>query len=543
MGMAIDRLTSAELAELEALLHWRAGEQAERSLAEFVRQAWEVLEPATKLLWAWHLDVLCAYLEAMWRGKILPRRLLINVPPGTMKSLLVSVFYPAWVWIQRDSDGNPVGANESFLNLTNEGGLATRDTMRMRWLVASDWYQGHWGERVQLATDQREKTHIANSEHGFRMGQGITAAVTGKRVAQLIIDDPHDAKKALGDAEVRSVCESYDQAVSSRLRDPKTGSIVLIMQRLRTNDLSGHLTAKTSGRWTRVVIPMEFEGAPGFDVVADLGPEYAYLVDPRRKVGEPLMPQRFDAAFLREQRENLGEYGWAGQMQQRPVPAGGGVIKAKWWRRWQKDRGALPVVQHVFCSWDTAYTEEDYRAGSYSVMTAWGVWWDEQQQRHCLMILGAWWGRVGYPDLRRRAKDEEAKRRPDAHLIEKKASGQSLIQDLRRGGVRVRAYDPRPDGDKLGRAALASATFEAGLVWAPETKWADQVIEYVSQIPTGAPPSGDVGDTVTQAVRYLTKGWWVTHPDDDAPAPAAQASGWDEDEDELETRREVPIYG
>jgi predicted phage terminase large subunit-like protein len=542
MGLALDRLTANEIAEFEALLHWRAGELAERSLAHFVRQAWQVLEPATELRWNWHLDVLCAYLEGLWRGLILPRRLVINIPPGTMKSLLVSVFYPAWVWIQRDGDGNAIGANESFLNLTNEGGLATRDTMRMRWLVASDWYQGHWGERVKLATDQREKTHIANSTHGFRMGQGITAAVTGKRVAQLIIDDPHDAKKALGDAEVQSVCESYDQAVSSRLRDPKTGAIVLIMQRLRTNDLSGHLAAKKQGRWTQVVIPMEFEGAPGFDPVRDLGPEYAHLADPRRKVGALLMPHRFDEAFLREQKENLGEYGWAGQMQQRPVPSGGGVIKTKWWKRWPAGR-ELPTVQHVFCSWDTAYTEEDYRSGSYSAMTAWGVWWHEQQQRHCLMVLGAWWERVGYPSLRRKVKEEETKRQPDAHLIEKKASGQSLIQDLRRGKVRVRGYDPRPDGDKLGRAALASATFEAGLVWAPEAKWADQVIEYVSQIPTGAPPSGDVGDTVTQAVRYLTKGWWVTHPDDDEPTPPESDSKADEDDDELELRREVPIYG
>ena len=533
----LSRISLAEANKYLATLHEVERLSCEESLSQFIRSAWHVLEPATPLVWNWHLDVLAGYLQALYDGRLRSRRLVINIPPGTAKSLIVSVFYPAWVWAQPNG-----GASESFLNLTNAGDLATRDTLRMRSLVQSDWYQGYWSRRVALSAAQREKTHFANLRHGFRLGQGINASVTGKRVSVLIIDDPHDAKRAMGDTEVQSVCQSYDQAVSSRLKDPRSGSIILIMQRLRTNDLTGHLLDKKEGDWCHVKIPMTWTGVAGYDPVADIGPEAAHLADPRKKIGETLMPKRFDRAWLKEAREDLGEYGWAGQMQQDPVPLGGGIIKAKWWQRWPQGR-ELPKVQHVFCSWDTAYTEKDTESGSYSAMTAWGVFWSEAQDRHCLLLLAAWWGRVAYPDLRAKAKEEEHKRQPDCHLIEAKASGQSLIQDLRRGRVKVRGYDPRPDGDKVGRAALASASFEAGLIWAPTTTWADQVIRYTGEIPLGAPPSGDIGDTVTQAVRYLSKRWWITHPDDDEPEHPLLQTLKDDDEDDDLTPPRIGIYG
>ena len=533
----LSKLSLADANKYLRTLHEVERLSCEESLAQFVRSAWHVLEPSTPLLWNWHLDVLCGYLQALYDGRLRSRRLVINIPPGTAKSLVVSVFYPAWIWVQPDS-----GASESFLNLTNAGDLATRDTMRMRSLVQSEWYQRYWRSRVSLSPDQREKTHFANTKHGFRIGQGINASVTGKRVSTLIIDDPHDAKRALGDTEVQSVCQSYDQAVSSRLKDPRHGTIILIMQRLRNNDLTGHLLDKKDQDWVHVKIPMTYTGSPGYDPLIDIGPEAAKLSDPRRKVGETLMPARFDKAWLKEARENLGEYGWAGQMQQDPVPMGGGIIKAKWWQRWPQGR-ELPKVQHVFCSWDTAYTEKDTASGSYSAMTAWGIFWSEEKDRHCLLLLAAWWGRVSYPDLRAKAKEEESKRKPDCHLIEAKASGQSLIQDLRRGKVGVRGYDPRPDGDKVGRAALASSSFEAGLIWAPSTAWADQVIRFTGEIPLGAPPSGDIGDTVTQAVRYLTKRWWITHPDDDENEPNTPSLLIDDEDDDAITPTRFGVYG
>ena len=146
-----------------------------------------------------------------------------------------------------------------------------------------------------------------------------------------------------------------------------------------------------------------------------------------------MFPKRFSKKAVAALKEDLGEYGTAGQLQQRPTPLGGGIIKKKYWRIWPDDK-PYPVAEHVFLSWDTAYSKEDLKDTSYSAMTAWGIFWNEQDQRYCMMLLARWMERAEYPVLRKRAQEFTLKFKPDAHLIEKKASGQSLVQDLRRAG-------------------------------------------------------------------------------------------------------------
>ena len=491
-------------------------ESCERSLAEFTRQAWHVIEPGTPLVWNWHLDTLCAYLEAFFDSRI--KRLILNVPPGSMKSILVSVMGPAWKWAK-----DPTAR---MINLTNEIGLATRDSLRMKNVITSDWYKARWGDRVQLSGDQKEKLHFENKRRGFRQGLGITANITGKRGSFLLIDDPADAKKAFSDVIIQSVNDTYDQAVSSRLNDPGNDGICLIMQRLRTNDLTGHLLAKKSTKWTHVRIPMEYDGEPGFDPVADLGPEYAHLADPRHEIGELFFPQRFTPEVVASLKEDLGEYGWAGQAQQRPSPLAGGILKPAQWRIWPDDR-PFPAIIHAFASWDTAFTESDLTAAAYSACTVWGVWRDERditpehpEGTYKLMLLSAWWGRVAYDELIEKAKEIEAAKlghAHDAHLIEKRASGISMIQTLRRRTrVRVLSYDPKHDGggDKIARAYLNQPMLQAGMIWAPNKTWAHEVIRVVGEFPAGDALSKDLTDTLTQAWSYLKKGWWITHPDD-----------------------------
>lgn len=531
MMLALPQANQGIFAEL-----WMWANEAhplELDFGRFVREAWPILEPTTKLIWNWHMDVLCGYLQALYEGRLRVPRLIINIPPGTSKSLVASVFFQAWIWAK--------APGLRFAMLSNEESLTTRDNLKMRSLVMSDWYQERW-PHVKPDRSQWEKTFFQNTDLGFRQGLTVRGGVTGKRGDIQCIDDPHDARKAFSEAEIKVATDAWDQGLSTRVNNFETSLRMVIMQRLRINDLTGHLLSKKEQPWVHLVIPMRYTGAPTYDPVRDIGPEAAHLADPRKEVGESLDKVRFTEEVLRSLREDLGEYGWAGQMQQEPIPMGGGIIKSKWWERWPKSK-PLPNVAHVFCSWDTAYTEKDYAGGSYSAMTAWGVFWSEETSKYCLLLLAAWWDRVGYPDLRRKAREEEKARAPDAQLIEKKASGQSLIQDLRRGRVRVRGYDPRPDGDKMGRAALASSSFEAGLIYAPETEWAQQVIDYVAQVPLGAPPSGDIGDTVTQAVRYLTKGWWIEHPDDKEDE-ATDTSGeyYDEDEDEQQ-QEEEGVYG
>lgn len=479
----------------------------ELSLAAFAKSAWHIIEPGTKLAWNWHLDTICGYLEAFHTGAI-NRRLIINIPPGTLKSILVSVMYPAWVWVS--------SPDKRFLTITNEQGLAIRDALRMKQIITSDWFQDKWP--LTLQADQNEKTLYSNEKRGFRQSQGITASNTGKRGDYLIIDDPIDAKHAFSDVIRTSVNDTWDQSLSSRLNDPVESGVLLIMQRLHTSDLAGHLQKKVKTKWTVLSIPMRYEDGPSFDAGIDIGkPE---LNDPRTKKGELLFPGRFTSKSVESLEEDLGEYGSAGQLQQRPVPSGGGILKSHWWRMWPDDK-PLPVCEHVFLSYDTAFSERDMKSSAFSAMTRWGVFWHEQRQRYCLICLGRWFDRIGYDELRKQAKDWDKQFEPDAHLIEKKATGISLIQDLRRAlPSKIRSYSPGRGEDKISRAHSVSPMFEAGLIYIANKKWATNnegtgLIDYVASFPNGAPPSADLTDTVTQGCIYLRSGHWVSHPDDD----------------------------
>jgi predicted phage terminase large subunit-like protein len=512
----------------------------ERSLSDFTRQAWHIIEPTTPLIWNWHLSTLCAYLEAFFQGRV--KRLILNVPPGSLKSVLVSVMGPAWKWANDPS--------ARMINLTNEIGLATRDSLRMKHVVQSDWYQARWGDKVILSGDQSEKMHFENTARGFRQGLGFGGSITGKRGSLLLIDDALDAKKAFSDIQCQSVNDTYDQAVSSRLNDPQNDGICLIMQRLRTSDLTGHLIAKKATSWVHVKIPMEYEGEPGFNPVRDLGPHAAEFADPRTEIGELFFPQRFTPAVVRAMKEDLSEYGYAGQAQQRPSPLAGGILKPAQWRIWPDDK-PLPKIIHAFASWDTAFTERDFEGSAYSANTLWGVWFDESDiprdydprsrapaGRHKLILLCAWWGRVDYPDLIVKAREvEEAKLKHerDAHLIEAKASGLSMLQTMRRRTkVRVLSYDPARDGggDKIARAFFVQPMLSAGMIYAPNRPWAHEVIRIVGEFPAGDALSKDLTDTCTQAWSYLQKGWWIKHPDDDLPANIRPDLTDDDDRDD-----------
>lgn len=490
------------------LLNESIKRECEQSLEAFTKAAWRIIEPGTELKWNWHLSTICGYLEAFHEG-IINRKLIINIPPGSLKSILVSVMYPAWIWVKDPT--------KRYLTITNEQGLAIRDAIRMKQIVTSDWFQSKWP--LALKADQNEKTLYTVDKHlGHRQSQGISAANTGKRGDLLIIDDPIDAKHAFSDVIRTSVNETWDQSLSSRLNDLEESGVLLIMQRLHEDDLSGHLQKKVKTKWFVLSIPMRYEGKATFDAGKDIGrPE---LNDPRTKKGELLFPARFSKASVEALEEDLGEYGTAGQLQQRPVPSGGGIIKSHWWRMWPDDK-KMPVCEHIFLSYDTAFSEKDMTSAAFSAMTRWGVFWHEQRQRYCLMALGRWFDRVGYDELRKMAKHWDKEYEPDAHLIEKKATGITLIQDMRRAlPSKIRSYSPGKGEDKVSRAHSVSPMFESGLVYIPNKKWASNhektgLIDYVAAFPNGSPPSADLTDTVTQAAIYLRNGYWVSHPDDD----------------------------
>jgi len=518
------------LAEL-AILSEIEKRECEQSLAQFTKSAWHIIEPNTELIWNWHLDTVCGYLEAFHNNQLPDKRLIINIPPGTLKSILVSVMYPAWTWIKEPGT--------RYLSITNEQGLAIRDALKMKQIITSEWFQSKWPLAFQK--DQDEKTLYANEGRGFRQSQGITAANTGKRGDCLIIDDPIDAKHAFSDVIRQSVNDTWDQSLSSRLNDLTKSGVILIMQRVHELDLAGHLLNKVKSKWTVLSIPMMYEGKSTFDAGIDLvRPE---LNDPRTKKGQLLFPEKFPKRAVESLIEDLGEFGTSAQLQQRPSPAGGGILKKHHWRVWPDDI-SLPLCSHIFHSFDTAFSERDSKTAAYSACTRWGIFWHEQRERYCILALGMWFDRLGYDELRKKVKELDKQHKPDINLIEKKSTGITLIQDLRRASPgRVRAYSPGRGEDKISRAHSVSPMLEGGLVYIPNKVWAlgngkDQLglIDYAALFPSGGPPSADITDTITQALIYLRAGNWTSDLDDDIEE-VVDMSDYSEDDDDEEERQ------
>lgn len=482
-------------------------ERLEKSLAAFVREAWQVVEPSTVLVWNWHIDAICEHLEAVSCGQI--RNLIINVPPGTMKSLLVSVFWPAWDWAKYP--------HLRWIYSSYSSDLSIRDSNRMRMLLHSDWYKSLWA--TQFALTKANETRLENSKTGFRVASSTGGLGTGERVHRAVNDDLLRANDAHSQA-MRNQAIEHLRAMSTRGVGPGEFRQVLIMQRLHEEDPAGWLLREQPGRWEHLRLPAEFEPA-------DCSTTSIGWRDPRTKEGELLWPQQFPPEEIEVIKEALGEFGTAGQLQQRPSPAGGGILKKRWWQEWPADK-PMPTCDHIFYSWDTAYSEDDLETNSCSAYTGWGIFWHEVKSRYCLILLDAWDGRVDYPDLREKAQHLERDKHPDRHLIEKKASGQSLIQDLRRAGVMVSRYNP--DRDKVARAYAVQAMLQAGLIWYVKRRWAERVIDALAAFPQGAPPSKDYTDTATQAWLYLRNGWWLQHPDDP-------------EDDEMPENNERRLYG
>jgi len=370
------------------------------------------------------------------------------------------------------------------------------------------------------------------------MFTGISQAVLVSNC--VILDDLLDSRHAFSDILRQNVNDTWDQTLSTRINDPTTSGFILVMQRLSHSDITGHLLKKSKIKWTHLSIPMRYEGDSTFNAGKDLGrPE---LNDPRTKKGELLFPQRFTEEAVQGLEEDLGEHGVSGQLQQRPSPLGGGILKKHWWRIWPED-APLPVCTHIFHSWDTAFSEADSKNAAYSAMTRWGVFWHEQRERYCIMGLGMWYGRVGFEELRAKVKEFDKKYKPDINLIEKKATGITLVQELRRASPgKVKAYTPGRGEDKISRAHSVSPMLESGIVYVPAREWAlgnglDKLglTDYAAQFPTGGPPCKDLCDTLTQALIYMRSGQWAGEHDDDHEEPYEERPLSEAEEEDAET--------
>ena len=459
-----------------------------RALREFIRTSWQTIEPGRDFHDNWHIDAISDHLQAVVEGKI--RRLIINIPPRHMKSISVAVALPAWTWA--------IQPEKRFLFASYASSLSIRDSVKCRRLIDSPWYKTHFGDMFELTTDQNQKQRFENSKTGYRIATSVDGALTGEGGDIIVIDDPHNVREAESSTVREGVLEWWDQAMQTRLNDPKTGAFILIMQRVHEQDLTGHILANDlEGEWDHLCLPARYEIGHPTPPRSKL-----FFTDPRTEEGELLWSDRVDEKTLQTLEKSLGSYASAGQLQQRPMPKGGGILKKEWWVPWENEH--LPEIEYILQSWDTAFGTKEKT--SYSARTTWGVFRHKGQMN--AIVLEMWYDRVTYPELRKLAQDSYEEYQPDAVLIEKKASGQSLLQDLRIAGVPVLEY--LPDRDKQARAHASSALLEDGRIFYPSSrKWAKDLIDICSAFP--ATDNDDIVDTCTQAWLRLRKGFFMTH--------------------------------
>lgn len=459
----------------------RAGGEAERSLASFIRWLWPYIDPAD-FQPNWHIDLICDYLEAVTAGEI--RKLLITIPPRHMKSITVSVAWPAWTWIQES--GTLAGPARQFLFASYANDLSVRDSVKCRRLIQSPPYQEAWGDRFQLTGDQNAKTLFANDKGGQRLPTSVDGRLTGEGGDIIVIDDPHNVREAGSEKIREATVDWWDDAMSTRLNDPKTGAYVIIQQRVHERDLAGHVL--TEGDWEHLCLPARYE------------PDHPHVSpdDPRSRPGELLWPARFGDAELGDIETRLGSYGTAGQLQQRPAPRSGGYFQ----RAWFDVVDQAPAIARRVRYWDLAATEDqtkndpDWTAGC-RVALADGVYYVEDMRR-----------------LRGTPKDVETTVRQTASIDgrdvqiwmeqEPGASGKAMIDHYARRVLQSYAFrGNRETGSKALRADPASAAAEAGNIKLVAGAWNKAFLDELAAFPNAA--HDDQVDALSGAFRMLAR--------------------------------------
>lgn len=477
---------------------------------KFVVKFWPLVEQKVAFMDNWHIRVICEHLELVADGKI--KNLIINVPPGTSKSTLVSVMFPAWIWTK--------DASQRFFGASYSEPLAIRDAMLCRDIINSDEYKRLF-PHVGIRRGDDQKTKYGLTEGGWRLATTVGGRGTGEHPNFKIIDDPHNVKQSESDVERKAALNWYSGTMSSRGLILNAATII-IMQRLHQHDLTGYImdlpTYATD--WVHVVIPMKYEP----DRV--MPKKFYGWKDPRTKNEQLLWPEAFNLAKVKSLAAELGEYRTAGQLQQRPSPAGGGILKTEFFQLWAASR-PLPDLYHVVQSYDTAFTEDTQN--DPTACTVWGVGMHETGPLKGLnfaILLDAWTEHMKYPALRDKVLDDweatyggqlqangmkdptHPPRRADLMLLEEKGSGISLIQDLRKAQLPVRGYNPGR-ADKVARAHISAPLLEAEVFYVLESKkepgkpvtWARPFFAQCEEFPNGE--HDDYVDTFTQAAIYL----------------------------------------
>jgi predicted phage terminase large subunit-like protein len=453
-------------------------------LNEYLKAAWPLIEPSRPLVMSWHIELVLEHLAAVDLGQI--TRLLINVPPRSLKSNTVSLAWPTWSWTQR--------AWRKWIFASYSASLSTMHSIARRRVLESDWFLQNWGDSCKLESDQNQKAEYQNTQRGVMIATSVGGSITGKGGDVLVIDDLINPVEAESKTQREAAIAYYKQTLLTRLDDKKTGAIVIIEQRTHNMDLSG--TVIREGGFVHVKVPAE---APVRSVVKFPLSGREIL----REEGSVICEEREDKATLAAQRAAMGTRAYAAQYQQEPIASDSGHFHIGWW----KYHKLIPIHDIVWqWSWDTAMEEgeeNDYSVGILFGHGAYGTFIERVVRQ-----------RLQYPELKRVMVAEWQARPGHVLLIEDKVSGKSLAQDLIRN-TNLPVLPVKPAGDKVFRASLCSPYVESGRVSLKEDEpWIADFLEETSMFPQFA--HDDQVDAFSQGMNHFYLG---------APKPIASMGG------------------
>lgn len=462
----------------------------EKSLHSYIKSAWTIIEPGITFIDNWHIECICEYLEAVSLGQI--NRLLINMPPRYMKSISVTVGFPTWIWTKHPE--------KRFISLSYSSTLSKKHNMNRRDIIKSPWYQGIWSDKFALKTDMDTQMKFENDKMGFMFATSIGGTLTGEGGDVIIVDDPHSPVQAQSDAERENAIEFFRTTLPTRLNDKKKGAIVVVMQRLHEQDISGHCLA--DGTYTHLCLP----GIAEKRSIITFPVSFKQIV---REEGDILWELRENKQEIEVMKKTLGSYGFSGQYQQNPVPVGGGEVKIWWLKYWQPAGMKLDpvevkktvkkiengieteVLKTVYIepvdlpekfdmklqSWDLNFKEK-----SDCDPVGCHVWGNSGANIYLLDRLNK---QIGFSET---LKEVElmTKKHPDAgmKLIEDKANGPAVIDVLRYkiGGI----IPVKPEGSKEARLHAVTPWMESGNIYLPHPEiypWVNEVIDQLIKFP------------------------------------------------------------
>lgn len=458
--------TTAEIPRAEEV-DLELAERARDSLLSFAKMCWPLLEPGREFKMNWHIQAMCEHLEAQTRGEL--PELIINIPPRHMKSLTVAVFWPCWEWLFSPETRWLVASyaeqlskrdNRKCRQLIKHPGLNFEDG-RSHTLIERLGYRAVvrlLGDDWELAPDQDQVLRFENTKRGYRIATSVGGTATGEGGDRLIIDDPHKADDVHSDVKRETVLDWHDGTWTSRLNNPNTGTMTVIMQRLHEQDLTGHLLAQDTG-FVHLCLPAEYEPKHPF----------VWPKDPRTEPGELLWGDHIGQDVLAKFAKRQGSYGYSGQFQQRPTPAEGGIFKRAWWRFYDPkliDENIAEALKltRLYTTWDTALKEKT--SSDYTVGIAWG---ESGADKYVLRVVR---GRWSLTEVIHQAHamntwlaEHVMENSLPQHYFENAAMGPDLMAALRHKLAGVTSLTA--DIDKEARAHAVTPALEAGNVYVP----------------------------------------------------------------------------